>query len=469
MSDAIDNENIQEINLETENIYFENTLTINRSGLTIAGSTEGGGTTLDGVNCQGNRFFSFGDNIDNVELNNLTFKNANSNDAGAVFHFGEGNSNIILKNVTFDNNTAAANGGVIFSSTSAEEEENNNNIIFQEEIVFKNNASELENVNFNGGAIYAEGTTMTFDGRTTFEGNTANRGAALFLAAGSTADFNSGINLLDNRTTAADSGAIHLEGDENRQAIVSVTQNDFANPTKLGGEGLSHNINTEGDINTGGNNVKNAIYLKSHSQLNFNLLSGNVDLYDVIRGDSPSDNNNNEMQSDNNNNEMKLEGQGGWFNVNQGGSIDGLTLTNNGGRLNLAADDVKLSLKNFTNSGHIKFCISPGGSCSKIEAEGLITLAQGTNIEIVPAPGIYNGEISHNIIESLGEAIDHNEVDPAFTMPYGMTVTRGFSEDGKSYQLTLEGEYSESPGTSGENSGEAESTDNGNNSDASGN
>ncbi|MDR2077473.1 MAG: hypothetical protein LBP39_00735, partial [Rickettsiales bacterium] len=353
-----------------------------------------------------------------AEDSNLTFdrevkfeNNSSNYDGGAIYSKG----NALKKNsLTFngrtiftDNKSTDSEGGAIYAKYS--------DLIFSEEVKFENNSS------FGGGGAISLNNQLenavdaTFNRLATFEKNSSARGGAIYLWGNVNIRFNSGLKLIGNTTGEEKSGAVHVKGiDSDRRAIVTIVQKNSENPMEFSG-------------NTSNNGSgRNAFYLEKCAELNFTVEKGNIDLYDVIAGDK-----------NRNSNIVTINEGPGWFNVREKGSIDNVNLRN-GGSLNLAsAEASKLKLKNFTNSGKIKFGIYENGENDRITAEN-ITLDEGTILEVVAARETYEKGQTYDILVSTNAIVGTENIN---LVPLGdsniLDIQGKFINDNKVYRIVV--------------------------------
>ncbi|MDR2778311.1 MAG: hypothetical protein LBB13_02295, partial [Rickettsiales bacterium] len=374
-----------------QNIIFEdsNGINIDYDNLTISGPEE------SIVNLDGNgrtRLLMVVKNLQNIWLENLNFirgSYSNNVNGGAAIILNK-KTIITMKNVSFSNNkiqngTAKTRGGAICSYGELNER---NTLIFMENTNFSDNEStagyggaiyalfseltfsggKIEftgNKSFlDGGAIYTNNSSLTFEKLATFENNSSrNFGGAIFALNNVSIEFRDGLRLIENTTEDARSGAIYMYGLDSKQLVtINIIQDNLLVPTEFRG-------------NRSGNGRRNVIYMKQHSRLNFIMKKGSVNIFDVVSSSGDVKSNN-----------ILTIGMGvGWFNLEKGGSLENIKVVN-GGNLKLAGESRGFNLIDFTNSGIIRFEILPGGINAKIRANS-ITLNAGTVLEIVAIKG----------------------------------------------------------------------------------
>lgn len=183
---------------------------VNNSGSSDGGSTTGGAVSLWGVS----------GTIDNArfEGNVASVENAGADSAaygGAVYTRsgvwgGEENTQLTVSNSTFKNNSAEgvadAKGGAIYAKGDPASG-------FNHTLNVENGTFEGNHADAQGGAIYALDTTTTISGDSSFVGNTAQNGGAIYNDKG---DLNVGEGAVfrDNVSTAQNygGGAIYNDG-----------------------------------------------------------------------------------------------------------------------------------------------------------------------------------------------------------------------------------------------------------------
>jgi predicted outer membrane repeat protein len=375
-------------------------------------------------------------------------KNSSFTDGGAIYLYsviGKGYSLKFEGTVKFFENKSIGNngwgGGAICSQGAAL---SRYALTFDGAAVFESNISSR-----GGGAIHARYSDLTFDGETTFrknssftdggaialtnddgnaaeltfqnspplfEGNQANQGAAIYVLGNVKIEFNSGLKLISNSTAHENSGAIHMTGTDNvNKVIVAIVQNNSSVPTEIRG-------------NTSGNDGQNAFYLEEQAELNFILKKDDIYLYDAIGGDRSKDSNS-----------VTIDRGEGWFNVGRGGTIRNVNLNNRGNLSLVGAGGTGLDLKDFTNSGKIKFGIFPEDKkCAKITAEN-ITLGEGTTLELVAGKGTYEKGKTYNIlIANANFTTDTENITPVPSSQNNLKIQGNFSDDRKIYHIVIE-------------------------------
>ena len=135
-------------------------------------------------------------------LNNITFKNGNTDGCGGAINVWYDLSNSSFTNLNFINNTAADNGGAIrfrYSST--------NNTF--ENITFENNTDKK-----NGGALYigAKSLSNTFTNVDFINNLAKSNGGALYIKETSTSDTFEHVTFENNTVSTTDAGAINFHG-----------------------------------------------------------------------------------------------------------------------------------------------------------------------------------------------------------------------------------------------------------------
>ncbi|MDR2778359.1 MAG: hypothetical protein LBB13_02550, partial [Rickettsiales bacterium] len=208
---AIGNDGKNYLNVK-QDIPFTNEIAINRSNLTISGPG-GGEVKLDGS--EQHRFFTIGENLENISLKNLHFNgghdnrlglisgNSNSEAGGGAIHLKRG-TKIILENTTFNKNQAGLFGGAIRSRGA---EDRKNTLELKGKTIFNGNES-TENDSEGGGAIYGEYSNMIF-GEVIFEKNKSyGCGGAIYVLNYVVMTFGEKATFSDNESSNGTGGAI---------------------------------------------------------------------------------------------------------------------------------------------------------------------------------------------------------------------------------------------------------------------
>jgi hypothetical protein len=188
------------------------------------------------------------------------------------------------------------------------------------------------------------------------------------------------------------------------------------------------------------NPESNAIYMDGRATVNFNIMDGDIFLYDPIIGHS--------MNNDTYPNVVNIYG-GGWFNVREGGTVRGDISLNNWGKLSLTNQEVtELNLVNFTNSGTIRVGIFPENNKSdKIRAK-TISIGQGTILEIFAAKGTYKSGNTYEILISEEPIKSSEGGKVSIKLQPGLNVAGLVSSDGKVCKIVLKKDsvfYSDHP------------------------
>jgi hypothetical protein len=205
-------------------------------------------------------------------------------------------------------------------------------------------------------------------------------------------------------------------GKNGNMAKVLLVQKNPGDPTVI-----------EGNTSGGGGN--NAFYLNQFSQLTFRVEEGKIELWDAIAGDENKDSNN-----------VILDRGDGWLILKRGGAIRGVNFENRGNLSLVGAEETEVSLKNFVNSGRIKFEIFKDGRGDKITAENII-LGQGTVLEIAAHRGTYRKGTSYNIMTSTNVITDNtnNSIELIFS-PKNLIGHGELYDEGKIYRITIDKE-----------------------------
>jgi hypothetical protein len=291
----------------------------------------------------------------------------------------------------------------------------NSNVVFNKKVRFTKNSYKN-----HGSAIFfakpGNGDTpiLSFEELANFEENQANCGAAICIFDDVQVTFSSGLVVMNNSTVKPkESGAIPMEVyDSKSKAIVSIVQTNPTSPTIFRG-------------NRSGNARFIAVYMNRMSSLDFTAEVGDIDLYDEIVGD--------DYEIDN---VVTINAAGEQFNAKEGGSISNVMLVNKGNLNLLSLEPVKLDLSSFTNCGKVKFVISGHKGYGIIKAEDSITLKQGTVLDIVLAPGMYEIGILYDILSSKNSAIVGVE-NIVLNCSKDYNVKGKLSNDGRTYSLEI--------------------------------
>ncbi|MDR2777967.1 MAG: hypothetical protein LBB13_00455, partial [Rickettsiales bacterium] len=377
----------EEVEANLENLIFSNNHTEFSGGAIFFQGVKDKSDKNNSLIFWGETIFNSNESTDNcggaieARCSNLIFKeetkfndNKSSLFGGAIDLYsisGRGSSLTFEKSVTFSANKSGR-GGAINSNGDIKDR---NILIFREKATFVGNSGY--------GTIFAENSSLTFEGLATFEKNTnkdkggdKDEGGAIYAFTNTFIEFKNGLRLIENSTNGANSGALHMAGESNDEpAIITLIQKNPLVPTEFRGNKSGAN-----------GNGRNAVYMERHSQFKFTVEKGNVDVYDVFSGDRNEPDNIITINRDN-----------GWINIEKGGSLENVKVVNRG-NLKLAGESRGLNLTTFENSGIIRFEILPGGSSAKINADS-ITLNAGTVLQIVAIKGqLYKEGESYDIL-----------------------------------------------------------------------
>ena len=217
--------------------------------ITQPGTIDGQGAVID---MDGAYFRLFKVNTDNVIFKNITFKNANFMEEGAVILFYQGGT---VEDCTFVDNTAGsgAAGAVYFTGDGTV-----TNCNFTRNTASGNNA----------GAVYFNGIGTVTDSN--FINNTAggrlpvNGGAVYFAGAGSV----TGSNFIGNNVTNGDGGAVYFYGDG------TVTDCNFTNNSVSGYAGAVYfkytgKLENSNFINNSAEMGNGAVYFSDPGSVNY--------------------------------------------------------------------------------------------------------------------------------------------------------------------------------------------------------
>jgi predicted outer membrane repeat protein len=366
------------------------------------------------------------------------------------YSYGDGNQKSLTfeKKVTFRDNKIArfdanrkpgkwvmadeGGGGAIFIFKKS-------SLTFEKEAIF------IKNISPFGGAIYMacdevnQGLTAKFKEWATFEDNRAHEGSAICVYGNVNVIFEKGLSLVNNIDSVSEnnssmnnhpiiSGAMVIGGGliNQKLAIVTIVQNDQNRSTEFRG-----NRSIDGSR-------QNAFYMENGARLNFKLERGNVNVFDVIEGKVE-----NNFDDDGRPNTINycdgivtIEGTGGWFRLEKGGSIRNVNLVNRGNLSLIGAEATKIDLVNFTNSGTVRFEILPD-KCDKITAKKII-LEQGTVLDIVAARGTYGEGKSYDILVSDSPIVIGKGANIKLVKSQkNLKIKGGFSLDKKIYTITV--------------------------------
>jgi predicted outer membrane repeat protein len=310
--------------------------------------------------------------------------------------------------VDFRGNVSNGEGGAIYSQGDV-------GLTFREKTIFDGNRAHGD-----GGAISAQNSNLTFEKEVDFRGNVSNdRGGAIYAFYSGEVEFNGGLRVINNSTVANAGGAIYMYGsDDQRVAKVTIVQRDPASPSEFRG-------NLVNDYR------RVAFYMLQYSQLNFTAEKGNIDLHDALVGNEANDSNS-----------VTLENGNGWFNVRRGGRIDNVNFENRGNLSLVSSEATTMNLKNFTNSGRIRFGIFPeDGKSDKIKAKN-ITLGEGTILELVAARGTYGKGKIYDLMISDNINIESGDIESIrIDIPQNFKIRKDLhdgGDKGKTYRITID-------------------------------
>ncbi|MDR2778247.1 MAG: hypothetical protein LBB13_01960, partial [Rickettsiales bacterium] len=181
---------------------------INYDNIVISGPSENAPGLLDGNNNY--KFFMSGENAKNISLNNLHLSNGNnkdefaiSNDGGAI-HLNAGVV-VSLEGLTFSNNQTRSRGGAIYSWGT--DSDNKNSLNFTGKTTFDRNKT-IGIIGSNGGAVFVINSMLTFgEGPATFKGNSSRGNGGAIYAEDSSLIF--GKATFKNNSSADSGGAIY--------------------------------------------------------------------------------------------------------------------------------------------------------------------------------------------------------------------------------------------------------------------
>ncbi|MDR2778052.1 MAG: hypothetical protein LBB13_00910, partial [Rickettsiales bacterium] len=212
LKDAINNAKT-EIVIKNDIDFTANVPEINYNNIVISGPSENAQGLLNG---NGNyKFFMFGVKAKNISLKNLHLSDGNNKDessisnGGGAIHLGK-EVVVNLEGLTFSNNQTISRGGAIHSRGT--DNDNKNNLNFTGETTFSGN--KTVQILGNGGAIYAENSSLTFGKLlATFENNSSkNNGGAIYGGNGTELTFGGDVTFTEN-SSDGNGGAIHFWGE----------------------------------------------------------------------------------------------------------------------------------------------------------------------------------------------------------------------------------------------------------------
>ncbi|MDR2778203.1 MAG: hypothetical protein LBB13_01740, partial [Rickettsiales bacterium] len=302
-----------------------------------------------------------------------TFENNSSASYGGAVCSVQGSQLIFEKSVTFKNNSSGNRGGAVYTGLCPSYKP----LVFGGSATFEKNISRGD-----GGAISIFFVNATFGELATFKNNSSEgNGGAIFAGNGVSIEFNDGLRLIENITGRADSGALHVMNDLSHDIVtIKIVQKNPLVPTEFRG-------------NTSGNGGHNAVYMVGHSQLEFTVEKGNVDVYDVFTG-----------EKDGFNNTVAINRGEGWFNFRRGGSIENVTFINLGNLSTVGPLAKELRPIFFINNGRIRFGIFRNGKNDRIIAK-FVGLGQNSILELVADRGTYRAGDSYDILIAENEAL----------------------------------------------------------------
>jgi pilin isopeptide linkage protein len=216
-------------------------------------------TTIEGGSFEKNKAESSGGAIYGASLtveNNTTFSQNEAKYGGAIYTSAE----TTISKVEFKENTANADGGGIYASTNAE--------VKIDDTIFWKNSAQGSPTRENGGAIFAHlGAILLYITNTNFSENTAKFGGAIFSEAPTTIEG----GLFEENTVSINGGAINLS--YRTTASLSTDKTTFTGNTASRGGAIFTQQTTEIKNNTSfsGNEASTeggAIYTTLYSYAN---------------------------------------------------------------------------------------------------------------------------------------------------------------------------------------------------------
>lgn len=232
----------------TSSTFTSNTADADGGALVIQDTFEGSSLTFD-KNIAGTEGGAIMNTATSAKLTQSSLTNNKALSGGAVYNDG----GFAFSNTTFDSNEATADGGAIY---------NNGTVTATSSLSFLNNKA------VNGGAIY----------------NTGNISAVSAL-------------FKDNAVTG-NGGALYMTDSASKGNVLISGAADFTNNKAdgLGGavyqDGTTLSIMSQAGVTFKGNTDSagaNAIHMTNASVLNLNALSGSINFYDAITGDSTNE------------------------------------------------------------------------------------------------------------------------------------------------------------------------------------
>ncbi|MCL2144669.1 MAG: hypothetical protein FWH43_04160 [Endomicrobia bacterium] len=300
--------------------------------------------------------------------------------------------------VLFESNTASGDlitsgGGAIYAFAQS--------VNFLAGSEFKNNSAQGA-ANGSGGAVYALGSSIDYNGLSTFADNKSNLKGGAIYQDGGTSDFSSGQAVFTNNAAGAEGGAVYLTGSGKIDfADVTFTENFAgANGGAVYLKGLSASEEakiyfkqtvldlTVFNANTA-NGLSNSIHFAGNSYAEFDASVSQYQTTTI----------NDAITSEGTNNTLTVLGCGGNFNMN--GSISGY------GSLNLNLDGVSFNLAGGSNMSLNDLSVL-NGSVLNIQTASPRTISVSGDLTVDPQSELKFGIFSYgdsDVIEVGGKAL----------------------------------------------------------------
>lgn len=306
----------------------------------IAKISDGSSFTNNGISQDGTKYTQYGGAI----YNNGKGNGANASDAVLQINT-EGTGN---RTVVFENNIASANGGAVFNSGVAQI----NNTLFKNNGISDSAPNTITN---HGGAIYNANTALGGAGsaevsNSTFQGNTAQYGGAIYNESQSTAAGTQtpvitikDSDFIGNKAVDSATGAVQA----NRGGAIYATSNT---KTNLIAENKNVNI---GEYGTSLNNGHDTIKLVGNAELNLESQNSSViNLNSTVYGDSRTTN---------------INVNGGQINVNA--PIKDSTININEGMIKFEHDRYLAGKKELVDTAALNNVVLNGGTLNLLNNE----------------------------------------------------------------------------------------------------
>lgn len=286
-------------------IYVNSGAKLNISGLTASGNKSNSGVmyssgsaiiTIEESNFNNNSAISYGGVIDHRSSGKLTISDSTFNGNTAGISGGViralGTGVVEVNDCTFDGNEATATktestticrgGGAIFVGSSANVIVNGGTFVNNNAAGTKDDTIAGKEMTDCGGAIAVDGGTLTVN-NATFNGNTANNGAAIGTSRATTTTMLVNNCLFNGNISTKNGGGIYIQnGVKNETDSIIITDCEFIDNTAKDASGSSVYIRTNSSAtfknlkSSGGVwGYKGAVYVTTGARV---TMEGSVDL-----------------------------------------------------------------------------------------------------------------------------------------------------------------------------------------------